>query len=1536
MVSEVDWVRLRSLDDYRRFVAASAGVVRSRLGTERALTSTADEFVVPGYCWVCQREVDLHVDYSYAVPAEDGTRTKPNWREHLLCPICHLNNRMRATLHFLADQLGAAPDASIYVTEQTTPLFKVLSERYPRALGSEYLGEAIPFGTVSADGVRNESITHLTFEDASFDVVVSLDVLEHVPDFRRALAECRRVLRPGGTLLLSVPFDVERKEHLVRARMKPDGQVEHLLPPEYHGDPLKSEGCLSFRCFGWDLLDEVRAAGFSSAEAYTFWSHGYGYLGGPLLFFVARTDAAVEPDRLAAAQERFVPGEGAASIHVEHLHRYALAATAVRGRVLDLGSGVGYGARLLAAAAAREVIAVDLALPAVLAGRGAPGAAPVSSAVADALALPFPDESFDTIVCFEVLEHLREVERLAAEAARVLAPDGLFLVSTPNRPVYSEARSYHNPFHLRELDEAELRDLLAPHFEQVELLGQQLVAGSLVRPLGSSTGDEEGLLQGGSAALPAEASPEPDPTYFIAACRRRRGGPLPIRTLSVAPARLDAIVDEHRARWQEAETRGRAEYESVIERLASQLRDFDTRIHLLGGEVVRRQQHVSELAEELSLSRQAAATAAHDRELAAARERELAAARQRWLVLDKEARRLAEVSASQQAEARGNHAELERLRAEVASHQARARSLAARGESLELKIRFLESELATLRAREQQIQPLLAELRRVRVDLDWSYRQWQEREAQLSSIHGSKMWRSWMVYQAVRRLVRLVATSPLAAARAASSAIRRSWGRARALLAARPARALGSIYLLAWSAGAWTCALARGWTQRRSAAPPAEDPSPPPRRPRILVVSPYSLFPADHGGAVRIYSLLRRLAASCDLQLLVFTTDEDVSRQRHALEPLVEKLYFHRWQPAPRPDRWGLKPCGAQLFEAAQVRELITRILASEAIDILQLEYTEMGQYGLPAFARVKVVLTEIDVAFRSQARRRRAGMHQRYPWGRAFGHSLVDCMRQFRYEVGVARRADAVHVMSEADRTYLSRFLPGGESKVHVVPNAVDIVHFTPPEPSQPRGPELLFLGNFQHLPNLDALEFLLDEVWPTVRRSHPAAQLRVVGAAAGPEVHRYDGVEGVRVVGAVADTVAHYQSCRALVAPIRAGSGTRLKILEAMACGAPVISTTIGAEGIDGVPGEDFLIADSPSELAREIGRLLDDDELCGRLGRAGRSLVERRYSWEESAARALRCYGRLLPATPRGRDTGLPEGPGAALRSEADVDVSVIVPTLNGGPALEQCLATVRRQKTTRSVEVICVDSGSDADDREAMRRHGARVIPIDRAQFDHGLTRDLAASHSRGRVLVFLNQDAVPVDEQWLEKLTAPLFGSTRCAAVQGGILEVPAAGERFFWDSCGERFYFTRESRRWIERYFGIGFSTVNAAIRRDVWERHPFGRAPIMEDKKWQREVVEAGHAIGLAPEAAVHHTHNYSMRALLRRCYSEGVGWRMVGEKYSWRDLLADLWQPAMAADLARGIRRRQVHSWAEVLFPVLRPLMVFRGNRWGQAVRL
>jgi rhamnosyltransferase len=473
------------------------------------------------------------------------------------------------------------------------------------------------------------------------------------------------------------------------------------------------------------------------------------------------------------------------------------------------------------------------------------------------------------------------------------------------------------------------------------------------------------------------------------------------------------------------------------------------------------------------------------------------------------------------------------------------------------------------------------------------------------------------------------------------------------------------------------------------------------------------------------------------------------------------------------------------------------------------------------------------------------------------------------------------------------------------------------------------------------------------------------VVGAHISPRVRRFHGRDGVTVVGTVPDLRPYYHRHSLMVAPIRAGSGTRLKILEAFASGLPVVSTTLGAEGIACADERHLLLADPPAAFARAVVRLLDDAGLGERLAREAMALAAERYDWRASAEALLAAYRELVPpaATPaegaappagaarrpaRRRPTATGSAAARAAAGEGagagtgprprPAGVSVIIPTWNGGERLEAALEAIFAQRCDRDLEVLLIDSGSSPRDLARMSRFPVRIEPIDRAEFNHGLTRDLGAELSRGEVLVFLNQDAVPCDDRWLAQLTDPLFadGSGGVAAVQGGIRELPDPGARFYWDSCGQRFYFTRESDRWIDRFEGIGFSTVNAAIRRSAWERHPFGWAPIMEDKKWQREVVDAGYAIRARPEAAVFHTHNYDLRGLIRRCRSEGFGWRLLGEPYRLADMLRDMLVPRVYRDLVRGLSAGRIRSPAELFFPVLRPLMVYRGNRWSREVEL
>lgn len=193
-------------------------------------------------------------------------------REGLVCARCGINARMRQALSLLLDGLERST-ARVYLTEQASTGFVWLQQQVAHARGSEY-GLDAPrrarlqrwFHDLGGQGTLNDAdITALADADASFDAIGCFDVLEHVPDYRAALREFARVLAPGGRLVITVPFLETVQDTLVRARVRPDGRIEHLEPEEIHGDPV-SGGVLCFYHFGWDLLDALRDAGFRRAE----------------------------------------------------------------------------------------------------------------------------------------------------------------------------------------------------------------------------------------------------------------------------------------------------------------------------------------------------------------------------------------------------------------------------------------------------------------------------------------------------------------------------------------------------------------------------------------------------------------------------------------------------------------------------------------------------------------------------------------------------------------------------------------------------------------------------------------------------------------------------------------------------------------------------------------------------------------------------------------------------------------------------------------------------------------------------------------------------------------------------------------------------------------------------------------------------------------------------------------------------------------------------------------------------------------------
>ncbi|HET9032417.1 MAG TPA: class I SAM-dependent methyltransferase [Dokdonella sp.] len=227
-------------------------------------------------------------------------------------------------------------------------------------------------------------------------------------------------------------------------------------------------------------------------------------------------------DKLAFTGERFTP-ECVREIWYEHWHRYAFALALVKGkRVLDAACGEGYGSNLLADVAA-GVCGVDISAQAIEHARSRYGArSNVQFHVGDAAALTFPDQSFDVVVSFETLEHLSAQQELIAGFARVLAPGGILLISSPDKRTYSDIAGFRNEFHVRELYRDELLELLRPHFPELRLYGQKLLFQSV---LWTMDGDERSaLMQTAAVDGTIMAGLDYAPMYYIAICSKQ---PLP-------------------------------------------------------------------------------------------------------------------------------------------------------------------------------------------------------------------------------------------------------------------------------------------------------------------------------------------------------------------------------------------------------------------------------------------------------------------------------------------------------------------------------------------------------------------------------------------------------------------------------------------------------------------------------------------------------------------------------------------------------------------------------------------------------------------------------------------------------------------------------------------------------------------------------------------------------------------------------------------------------------------------------------------------
>jgi polysaccharide biosynthesis protein PslH len=388
---------------------------------------------------------------------------------------------------------------------------------------------------------------------------------------------------------------------------------------------------------------------------------------------------------------------------------------------------------------------------------------------------------------------------------------------------------------------------------------------------------------------------------------------------------------------------------------------------------------------------------------------------------------------------------------------------------------------------------------------------------------------------------------------------------------------------------------------------------------KLLFLSTWFPFPLDTGASIRVYHLLAALARRHDVYLISFLSHEQARRGGSAFLSTLAAWGVNT-QLVDRDPFWR-DPLKARLgYLSSQPRDVLAgysplfaahvRTAAKEGYDAVICSGTEVLGYAPSAPGpRLLEEHNFMTGWMEEQYRGRGKGRSAVFRW--------ITWQKCLRYERRLYPMFDAVTMVSERDRHAVARSIPEVASRTVVVPNGVDISR-NRPGLSAPQLDTLVFNGALTYYANADAMRFFCASILPAIQAQRPGVQLRITGMNHGVDLTEIRGIEGVTLTGFLDDVRPVVAGSWACVVPLREGGGTRLKILEAMALGTPVIATSKGAEGLDVTPERDILIADDPAEFARQTLRLLGNPDLRSQLAAAGRALVEAKYGWDQISER------------------------------------------------------------------------------------------------------------------------------------------------------------------------------------------------------------------------------------------------------------------------------------------------------------------------------
>jgi len=397
---------------------------------------------------------------------------------------------------------------------------------------------------------------------------------------------------------------------------------------------------------------------------------------------------------------------------------------------------------------------------------------------------------------------------------------------------------------------------------------------------------------------------------------------------------------------------------------------------------------------------------------------------------------------------------------------------------------------------------------------------------------------------------------------------------------------------------------------------------------KILIISPFLPYPPDDGDKIRLFNLILRIAQKHEVSIVSFVSSLKEERFIPELKKYCSQVEIVLMKERSKLGKlYGVIQClvSGEPLESKfafdnEMKEKIRKLVLAQHFDIIQIEHMFMAPYikviPKPCDAKIIIVIHNIGFIqfYRMFKIEKKLDTKIRY---------FINWVMMKKWEVRVLENFYICITVSFINKKILNSINP--KLDISVIQNGVDVDKYRP-LPINSGTKNILFIGFMDYVANHDAALYFYNEIFPIIKKKIPYSKFFIVGKKPKQEIRALTKDKNVIVTGYVEDVRSYYQDCDVSVMPLRAGGGTRLKILEAMALGRPVISTSIGCEGLDVIEGHHLLIANDAKQFAEKTLRLLSDRNLYKCIVREARQLVVARYSWDAIAEQLLNFYSEI----------------------------------------------------------------------------------------------------------------------------------------------------------------------------------------------------------------------------------------------------------------------------------------------------------------------